>query len=608
MAPLAVVLALALAQDAPAAPPGAAPSWAELDRHPTPEWYRDARFGVFVHWGVYSVPAFADRSTYAEWYRYWLETGSHDGLVRRFHDAHYGPDFRYEDFAPLFRAELFDPAEWADLFRRSGARYVVLTAKHHDGYCLWPAPAASEVRGHPWTAPEVGPRRDLVGELTEAVRAAGLRMGLYYSFLEWGNPLLDADPARYVDEVLFPQVQDLVLRYQPDVFWPDGEWQHPDDYWRSRELLAWVRANAPNAATLAVNDRWGQGLRGAVGDFSTTEYGSLGGGAGLRADRPFEECRGIGHSFGYNRAERYDDYLSREACVRLLVETAARGGNLLLDVGPTADGRIPLLMQDRLLAIGRWLEVNGEAVYGTEAGPLRRQPWGRSTVAGDRLFLHVMEWPADGRLVVRGLETPVRRAVLLAAPDDELATARDADGALVVRLPAARPCEPVSVVALDLEGPPRVREWLGPDPDGVLRLRADAAEVSGPSLRLESFPDADGRPVPNLGYWTDPAAEATWRDVRLPDASALSLTLDYACAPGQEGGELELTFRPDDGEPYVLRVPIAEPTASWRDFARLGPFPLPPTLAGRRLTLTARAAAIPAEALMNLRALAITPR
>jgi len=605
LAALAVLLAAAplTAQDYE-------PEWDSLSKRPVPEWFPEAKFGIFIHWGVYSVPAFSDTSTYSEWYQYWLDTNSHGGLVRRFHEANYGPGFEYRDFASRFRAELFDPEEWARILRRSGARYVVLTSKHHDGFCLWPDTRASAVRGYPWTAAETGPRRDLVGELTEAVRAAGLRMGLYYSFMEWHNPLFEEDPDRYVAEYMIPQIQDLILRYRPDVFWPDGEWNHPDSFWRSPEILAWIYENAPNREEIVVNDRWGRSLRGSVGDFSTTEYGHLGGARGMRRDRPFEECRGIGHSFAWNRAEGYDLYMSRTECVRLLVDLVSQGGNLLLDIGPTADGRIPLILQDRLFAIGRWLEKNGVAIYGTEAGPFRRLSWGRSTVRGDHLYLHVYDWPEDGRLRLRGLLNDIEEARLLHDPEGPpVAAVREENGDWILDLSCRLPGEHVSVLALDLDGAPRVEEWFGPGEDGVLELPAAAAGIEGPSLRTESMSGPGGRPVLNLGYWTSLEDRAKWAPVRLPEHSTWRLRIEYACAPGQEGGRLAVELRTAGGA-LALDLPVEPATGSWRDYAWLGPFDLelPPALAGAELEVMVRALEIPADALMNLRRIVLEPR
>lgn len=336
------------------------PTWESLSRRGVPDWFAEAKLGIFVHWGVYSVPAWAGPEQYAEWMLHGLLTGDEGRLA--FKGRVYGDDFPYQGFGPLFRAELFDPEEWAELFRASGARYVVLTAKHHDGYCLWPS-----AQSPGWNSVEVGPRRDLVGDLDAAVRRAGLRMGLYYSFGEWRHPLYhwmlreDGDDVdRYVAEHMVPQLKDLVRRYQPSVLFADGDWEQSAATWRSAELLAWL-FNGGGPPELAVNDRWGGGAHD-VG-FLSTEYSA----AMKRRDRPWVECRGLGRSFGYNRNETLDAYLSSRELVQLLARAASRGGGLLLNVGPRADGQIPLLQQERLRDLGRWLQTNGEAIYGTHA-------------------------------------------------------------------------------------------------------------------------------------------------------------------------------------------------------------------------------------------------
>ncbi len=361
------VLALALGVCHLGAPVQAGPyeaSWDSLDQRPTPQWWRDARFGIFVFWGPAAVPAYSPRGEYAEWYWHWIEKADARGRAcREFHDRVYGEDFEYADFLPLFRGELFDPDEWADLLEASGARYVVLNAKHHDGFTMWPSEEANTSWGRRWNSLEAGPRRDVVGEVAEAVRSKGLRFGVYYSLYEWFNPLFVSDVDLFVEKVYHPQLQDLVTRYRPEIIFADGEWDFGNDVWRSDELLAWLFDESPVAGEVVVNDRWFKGSRHRHGGYYTTEYGS-----GLdSAAHPWEENRAIGRSYGYNRAERAEDYSSARELVLMLVDIVSRGGNLLLDVGPSADGRIPEIMEDRLLQMGRWLGTNGEAIYGTRS-------------------------------------------------------------------------------------------------------------------------------------------------------------------------------------------------------------------------------------------------
>jgi len=336
-------------------------NWESLDARPTPQWWRDAKFGVFITWGLYSVPAWSPKGTYAEWYQHALQEKTLNGQVYDYHVKTYGRNFAYKDFYPLFKAELWDPDAWAALFRESGAKYVVLTTKHHAGDCLWPSREASRAYGRPWNTMEAGPKRDIVGELTAAARRAGIRMGFYYSLYEWYHPLWTADKERFISGHLFPQFKDLVTRYHPDIVWSDGEWDLTSEEWRTPELLAWLFNTAPNAADIVINDRWGKDCRHKHGGFYTTEYGS-----GLDDDtHAWEESRGLGASYGYNRNEDIADYRSGRELVLMLADLVSRGGNLCLDIGPRADGRIPVIMQERLLQIGRWLKANGEAIYGT---------------------------------------------------------------------------------------------------------------------------------------------------------------------------------------------------------------------------------------------------
>ena len=355
------------------------PNWDSIDKRPVPGWFTDAKFGIFIHWGVYSVPAYAPvlpgKLAYAEWYWHDIVEGKKpnanpvDAGCWEFHKRVYGADYPYANFAPQFRAELFDPDHWADVFARSGAKYVALTSKHHEGFALWPSAEASKTWGRPWNAVEIGPKRDLLGDLTTSVRAKGLKMGIYYSLYEWYNPLWLSDKPRYVREHMTPQFKDVVTRYKPSIIFSDGEWELPSSEWHSAELLAWLYNESPVKEDVVVDDRWGKDTRHKHGGYWTTEYTP-----GLSAmDHPWEESRGMGFSYGYNRAERIEDYHTGRELIVLLADLVSRGGNLLLDIGPAADGTIPVIMEERLLQMGSWLKVNGEAIYGTKPWTKTRQ-------------------------------------------------------------------------------------------------------------------------------------------------------------------------------------------------------------------------------------------
>lgn len=231
------------------------PTWQSLDSREVPSWFSDAKFGIFVHWGVYSVPAWAPKGQYAEWYWSLLRNDKPDGPFRSFHRQSYGNDYPYELFAPRFTAELFNPTNWASLFKQAGAKYVVLTSKHHDGFCLWPAPASKG-----WNSVEVGAKRDLLGDLSAAVKEAGVKMGYYYSLHNWYDAdYAPADPSgprnigKYVDNVMMPQLKDLVKKYQPSLLFADGEWTAPAEDYKSKEFLAWLYNEPGVPSDIVVN-------------------------------------------------------------------------------------------------------------------------------------------------------------------------------------------------------------------------------------------------------------------------------------------------------------------------------------------------------------------
>jgi len=322
----------------------------------SPEWFDNAKLGIFVHWGLYSVPAYGGKESYAEWFLRGLQLK--DSLRTNFSKKLYGEDFIYNDLTNHFKAELFNPSEWAELFKNAGAKYVVLVSKHHDGYALWPSKYSRN-----WNSVDTGPKRDIVGELTDAVRKTDLKMGLYYSLPEWNHPLHRwyTDPndsiGKYVNEYMIPQFKELVSTYKPSLIFTDGEWFNTAEQWHSAELINWYYNLVGKDAI--VNNRWGHGID--VG-FLTPEYS-----AGIKeTDRPWAEVRGIGRSFGLNRNEDLAAYGSSKELITRFVQTVANGGGMILNVGPKADGQIPMIQQERLIQLGDWLKINGNAIYGSK--------------------------------------------------------------------------------------------------------------------------------------------------------------------------------------------------------------------------------------------------
>ena len=368
-------------------------NWESLDQRATPAWFEDAKFGIFVHWGVYSVPAWATLSNadgfgsyYAEWYWERLNNKNlkiHPEFVD-FHNQVYAGK-PYQDFANDFKAELYHPDQWAKMFKDAGAKYVVLTSKHHEGFTLWPSKESWN-----WNAMDIGPRRDLLGDLTKAVKDEGMKMGYYYSLYEWFNPIYKTDLNKYIDQRMLPQMRDLVETYEPDILWGDGEWSHTTAEWKVESFMAWLFNESKVKDNIVINDRWGSDTRSKYGSFYTTEYSDV---SQAKFNRPWEECRGIGESFGYSRNENLEMYTSAKELIHMLVEIVSKGGNLLLNIGPRADGGIPVIMQERLAQMGAWLKVNGEAIYGTRA--LENAPEAENiffTKKGNDIYLISTEW------------------------------------------------------------------------------------------------------------------------------------------------------------------------------------------------------------------------
>lgn len=381
------------------------PNWESLNTRKCPEWWQDAKFGIFIFWGPYSVPAYAPTggtnvyARYAEHYANRIRQRNPDFTA--FHAKHY-PGVSYADFGAMLQAKDFDADKWLSIFRRSGAKYTVLSAKHHGGYALWPSVATPYFNTF-----HMGPHRDICGEFAEASRKAGLRFGYYYSLLEWMHPLYRRETIeQFAATVNRVQLEELVTRYRPDIVYGDGEWDYPEEKLGTLPFLAWLYNSSPVRDHVVTNDRWGKGTRGRSGDYYTTEYDLVhqDNAATSRFTHPWEECRGIAYSFGYNRYETAEQYMTQAECVEMLVEKTARGGNLLLDVGPDEHGLIPPIMEDRLLAMGRWLDVNGEAIYATRAWNERPSDMRKDhvyyTEKPDALYVIAARWP-QGEFCVR---------------------------------------------------------------------------------------------------------------------------------------------------------------------------------------------------------------
>jgi alpha-L-fucosidase len=447
-------------------------------------WWREARFGMFIHWGLYALPA-------GRWQG--RPVGSAGEWIQ--HTAGI-PVREYETLAAEFNPVRFDADEWTRIAAEAGMRYIVITSKHHDGFALFD----SDVSGYDVMATPFG--RDVMRELADACRRRGLRIGWYHSILDWhhpdylprkdwqGLPAEGADFDRY-RVYLHAQVTELLTNYGPiDVMWFDGEWEPAWTHEHGLELEALVRRLQPSTIVNNRVDKGREGMGGLTrpggfaGDFSTPEQEVPA--TGLPGV-DWETCMTMNDTWGFKADDR--NWKSAAELLRTLADVASKGGNFLLNVGPTALGEIPPQSVERLAAMGRWLAVNGDAIYGTSASPFTHLPWGRCTRrdlpgGGARLYLHVFDWPADRSLSVPGIANRPRGAFLLAdegrAP---LAVARHED-ALRIAVPASAPDPVDTVVVLDVEGPPdvcepplmqtRLAEFVGRTTVEIVSQRPDA--------------------------------------------------------------------------------------------------------------------------------------
>jgi len=439
----------------------------------TPAWFRDAKLGIFIHWGVYSVPGWAPptglfsnrhelgweewfkRNPYAEWYENSLRipgspTADH-------HRETYG-DAPYEAFAETFAQanRAWDPADWAELFRRAGARYAVLTTKHHDGYSLWPTSTPHPLRAN-WHS-----ERDLVGELAGAVRAEGLRFGTYYSGgydWSWFPNIIDgrgnAHRMQFRQDEAFiayldAQWRELIERYETDLLWNDiGVPEGQDVPKLFRDYLERVRGGVIDNRFRKCNAA-GEIVELPPFDFTTPEYAT----ESEISTIPFESCRGIGYSFSYNQLEDESTFISIEELIHFFVDLVSKNGNLLLNVGPMADGTIPPGQVARLEALGDWLAINGSAIYGSRPWQRAESTTGngdpvRFTLGSDgALNAIVLAEAAAGDLVLTGLASETIAGVSLLGSNDEIEWRRSGDD-LIVSLPETVPMGPAHTIRIE---------------------------------------------------------------------------------------------------------------------------------------------------------------
>lgn len=460
-------------------------------------WWRDARFGMFIHWGVYAVPAGRYQGKEVPGLGEWI---MHDAKI---------PRATYQQFATQFNPTHYDPDAWVKLAKEAGVKYIVITSKHHDGFALFDSKASD------WNVVKATPYgKDLLKPLADACRKYGMKLGFYYSQAnDWNNPggaaagghwdsTQNGSMDDYIRKVAVPQVKEILSNYGDiaEIWWdvPTG---------MTKERAAQFLPLLSLQPGIISNNRLGGDFQG---DIETPEQRIPATGI---PGKDWETCMTINDTWGFKTDDQH--WKSAEMLIHNLVDIASKGGNYLLNVGPTADGDFPQPIVERLQTIGRWMAVNSEAIYGTSASPFVHLDWGRSTKkvypGGATLYLNVFNWPKDGRLLLPGLHNEALSAVLLSngvALKTEATTA-----GLIVHVPPHAPDSICSVVRLKVKGVLKV------DPPVIQPKPPVAAAVSKPLLLLASqadlhvSPSGEGPQLEdggNIGYWTDAQGWISW--------------------------------------------------------------------------------------------------
>ena len=495
------------------------------------KWFGEARFGMFIHWGLYAVPAgeYGGKTGYGEWI---MESAKI-------------PASEYAKYAGQFNPVKFDAREWAWLAKDAGMKYLVITSKHHDGFGMY----RSELTD--WCIKSTPFQRDPLKELAEACKAEGITFCLYHSIMDWHHP--DYEPRRAWNDTatnapnmdryvgfMKDQLTELLTHYGPlGILWFDGEWEGTWNTERGIEIYNHVRSLQPQ---IIVNNRVGRGRAGmsgmdkgqGVGDYGTPEQEIPPTGFGPSVY--WESCMTMNDHWGYNKRDEH--WKSTRTLIHNLIDCAGKGGNYLLNVGPTAEGLIPGGSIERLRAIGQWTKANGEAVYATEAGPFRKLAWGRCTQKTDGketiLYLHVFDWPADGKLFIPGLRNELKSAALLVS--GEKLKARKSAAGVEIEVPSTAPDAISTTVALRVAGPPDIAESrTAAGQDGVLLLDAVSADLSGKQLRAETMSGKS-----NLGFWSEAGDTAQW-PIKITQSGEYEITAELS---GEAVGEF--TVEVDD--------------------------------------------------------------
>ncbi len=548
-------------------------------------WWREAKFGMFIHWGLYSVPAGSWQGKPVSGIGEWI---MHNGKISV---------ADYKALASQFDPEKFDADTWVSVAKAAGMKYIVITAKHHDGFAMFKSEA------NPFNIVDATPfKRDPLKELAAACQRQGIKLGFYYSQDQdwtapggaalgghWDKAGQDGDFASYLHTKAIPQLKELLANYQsaPAVIWFDTPTADMTPQ-LAQEIVALLKEHPE----LIWNNRLGGG---EPGDTETPEQHIPPSGF---PGRDWETCMTINGTWGYKKND--ENWKSTDVLLHNLIDIASKGGNYLLNVGPTSEGIIPAPEVERLKQVGAWLKVNGEAIYGTQATPFKEAfPWGRVTQRGNRLYLHVFDWPKDGQLVLP-MKNGVSGVCLLADPGTRLKAVTGAGG-VEITLPASVPDSVASVVAVDVDG---IVDPLPPPPieqraDGSIELRALDADLltraEGPiKAVMESYDD-----ISSIGYWIQPQDYAQWR-VNIASAGDYAVLAEYAAVSSSVGDKMIVSVGAATGQ-YALQS-----TDSWKKFQTFQLGMIHVTQAGLQ-TITIQSDGVKGT-FCNLRSLTLKPK
>jgi alpha-L-fucosidase len=495
------------------------------------KWWREARFGMFIHWGLYSEAA-----------GYWDGKPTAGAGEWMMNDKQI-PLSQYAKLVPSFNPEQFNAEAWVKVAKSAGMKYIVITSKHHEGFGMYHSALTD------WCIKSTPFQRDPLKELAAACKKEGLTLCFYYSIMDWHSPLYaprkpwddidtKAPDFEAYDAYMKGQLKELLTGYGPiGLLWFDGNWEDTWTYERGADLYHYLRGLQPG---IIINNRVGTGQKllpgqRPVGDYMTPEQTIPANGLGAGVD--WETCMTMNDTWGFKKDD--ENWKSTRTLIHNLIDCASKGGNYLLNVGPTGAGLIPDASVERLQEIGRWMDVNGQAIYDTAAGPFPRQlPWGRCTskTSGNNttLYLHVFEWPSNGELLVAGLIGNLKTAYLLADPKKTSLAINNGPDGMIISLPPAAPDTNSSTIVVQFKGEPEVEIMpILQAQDGSLQLPASAAGLHGNTLKFETGGGHD-----NIGYWTDPGDWADW-DIKATKPGRFVVTASIAA---QASGSFDVSM------------------------------------------------------------------